>query len=341
MSDAEAHRVLFENAPDGILLVDRDGSIIDANPASEAMFGWEAGTLAGQAVEVLVPTDARGMHHRHRDRFVSEAHGPRPMGIGMELRGVRKDGGEFPVEISLSPIGDGRAIATVRDVSLRRRLRDFSAGALRAVEDVRAEIARELHDQTAQELAAMMIQLRLLDLEGTAEERAERIEALRDQLLSTAEGIRRIARGLRPPELEDAGLATAFEAHARRLWEDRELRVDLDVEPIDARLTPDSRLIVYRVVQEALNNVARHSGVDRAQVRVWVEEDRVHATVKDRGRGFSSKSWAGDRGGLGVMGMHERASMVGGHLAVRSTEGEGTEVHLQVPVEFDREISRV
>lgn len=339
----ENHRALFENSPDGIVVVDSGGVIRDANPEAERLFGYTASELEGSPIETLVPEDARGRHVRHRGNYTNQAM-RRPMGIGLELSARRKDGSTFPVEISLNRMehrGEEFTVATVRDVSLRKRLRDFGAGALRAAEEVRARIARDLHDDTAQQLASHKIRLRLLERAKTEEERAEHIRILREGLEATTEGVRRIARGLRPPELEDAGLVAALRAHARRLEDSHGLRVRFDVEVPDRFLTPDGLLVVYRIIQEALTNVARHSGTHEAQVGLKVRDGFIDVEITDRGQGFWPHRTHSEGRGLGIMGMQERAVMVGGRLEVDSRPGEGTRVWVRIPAEFGQEVERV
>ncbi|MEJ2541280.1 MAG: PAS domain-containing sensor histidine kinase [Gemmatimonadota bacterium] len=337
------HRALFESAPDGILVVNADGTIVDANPEAVRLFGYDRRDLVGMSVDALVPTGAGSSHAEQRERYLANPV-RRPMGIGMELRARREDGTTFPAEISLSQShldGSDYTIATVRDVSIRHRLRDFGAGALRATEDVRARIARDLHDDTAQQLAAHMVRLRLLEMAATEEERAEHIRLLREGLEATTDSIRRIARGLRPPELEDAGLMAALRAHARRLGESHRLQVTLEGEAPDTALTLDGRLVVYRIVQEALTNVARHAGTDRAHVEIRIVDGTIEVEVSDEGKGFKAHAVEPDGRGLGLLGMQERAAMVRGRLEVDSRPGKGTMIRLWVPVQVDREVQRV
>jgi signal transduction histidine kinase len=144
--------------------------------------------------------------------------------------------------------------------------------------------------------------------------------------------VRRIARGLRPPELEDAGLVAALRAHARALRDGTGMRVELDADPVDDLLNSDRRLVLYRVIQEALANVSRHSGVNEAQVRVQRAEGAVVVTVSDNGRGFGGSRPSTLGGGLGLVGMQERAAGVGGRVQVESVEGQGTRVVMTLPV---------
>ncbi len=333
MLTADQYRAVFEASPDGLIIVDAEGVVRDVNPQVEALFGWAREELLGEPVEMLVPDGVRAAHEGHRRRYARSPHN-RPMGVGLELRGRRKDGSEFPIEISLSPwrADDGlHVICTVRDVTDRKRLQDFSAGAMRASEEERQRIARELHDDTAQRLATLLLRVRLLAMEKDAATRAERFGELREEILETAEGVKRIARGLRPPELEEVGLATALHAHLRTLREAAGLDVEADIDPVDRLLAPDSRLALYRVVQEALSNVVRHSGASRARLRLTVDDGFVRAVIEDAGRGFSEDRVAERGGGLGLVGMQERAQMIGGRVTIESTPGEGTRIRIDVP----------
>lgn len=338
------YKAIFESSPDGILLVDRAGVIRQANPMAEQLFGYGGDEMIGLEVEALVPAAARGAHPGHRADYARTS-AVRPMGIGMELVAVRKGGVEFPVEISLAPIeatdGDRWTVATVRDVSLNKRMRDFGTGALRASEDERARIARDLHDDTAQRIATIMVRLRLVEKDIDDGEVLGRIDEIRTALQDTADGVRRIARGLRPPELQDAGLESALRSHARMLREGRGVDVLLDVQPLDEVLTPDGKLILYRIVQEALNNVVRHAGVPQARVTIRLDDDHIVGVVEDQGTGFFPQHLALQGRGLGLLGMQERAVMLGGRVNIESLPGQGTRVRFVVPVEIAREVESV
>ncbi|MEQ9570432.1 MAG: PAS domain S-box protein [Longimicrobiales bacterium] len=338
------YKAIFDSSPDGILLVDTEGTIRRANVMAQQLFGYASEELEGQPVETLVPAASRGSHSGHRERY-QRTSAVRPMGIGMELRAVRRGGVEFPVEISLAPTDgpDGQewTVATVRDVSMRKRLRDFGTGALRASEDERARIARELHDDTAQRLATILVRLKVLEKDIDDPDLLQRLDDVRQSITDTAEGVRRIARGLRPPELEDAGLESALRSFTRMLREGRGMDVVLDVDPVDRFLTPDGRLILYRIVQEALNNAVRHAGAPQARVHIRAEEDHIVGLVEDHGAGFFPQHLALQGGGLGLLGMQERAVMLGGHVSVESLPGQGTRVRIRIPVEIAEEMGRV
>jgi PAS domain S-box-containing protein len=326
------YRAVFESMPDGMIVVDDEGRIVEVNPSALAQFGYSAEELIGERVETLVPESQRTAHQGHRDDFLVEP-ALRPMGAGLALVGRRKDGSGFPVEISLSPWksnGQEYVIAVVRDQTERTQLRAFGQGAIRAAEEERRRISRELHDDTAQRLAALLVHLRLVGQEDADERRETLMLELREGLQEVAEGVRRIARGLRPPALEDAGVVAALQAHIRNLFENHTIRTSFDAGAVDPLLTEDGKLVLYRVVQEALSNVVRHSGAAMVNVSIKKEGSEVIALVEDDGAGFDAR-WIGDGAGLGLVGMEERAASAGGSVRVESVPGGGTRVRLSIP----------
>jgi len=331
----EEYKAVFDASPDGCLIVGEDGRIRDVNPRIEELFGWEADDLVGRAVEILIPGGLRESHVGHRERFVGSPHN-RPMGVGLDLHGERKDGETFPVEVSLSPWrqpdGEFRVICTVRDVTAYRRLQNFSEGALRASEDERKRIARELHDDTAQRLVTLILRARVLAEERDHAARATLFEDVRSEIIDAANAVKRMSRGLRPPELEELGLVLAVQAHLRSLHQARGFHAVTEFGVVDPHLDMTSKLALYRIVQEALSNAIRHADAEEAVVRIVNEGHAVVVEVRDFGKGFDpSETWDGQRG-LGLIGMHERATMIGGRLVIDSVPGQGTRVRVSVPV---------
>jgi PAS domain S-box-containing protein len=332
---AEEYRAVFDVAPNGIVIVDEAGTIRDVNPAAERLFGYTRGEVLGTGVEKLVPEPSREIHRAEREGY-TKAPRARPMGVGLELKGRRKDGTEVPVEISLSPMETGRGrfvIAIVHDMTEQARLRAFGAGALQAAEDERLRIARDLHDDTAQRLAALLVRLRVA--RGAKGERHEQfLDDLHGEILDTADAVRRIARGLRPPSLDEAGLEAAIRTLARSVREAHGLRVEIETAPgmVETRLLPDAELALYRIVQEALSNVVRHAGATKARIVLERSGERMVVTVEDDGRGFEPQEQADSGGrGLGLVGMAERARFLGGRVGIESRVGRGTRVIVEVP----------
>ena len=325
---------LFQAAPDGIVIVDEGGRIRHLNPEAERMFGYSRAEIIGQPVETLVPEASRRSHAAHRDGYVARPH-TRPMGIGMELRGRRKDGSEFPVEISLSATEAHdrlSVIAIVRDVSVRRQLQEYSARELRAAEEERRRIARELHDETAQQLSALLLHLRAASTRSDGGAPPEFLDELHEGILAAAEGVRRIARGLRPPALDELGIHSALEGHLRSVAEATDVALELDLPPIDTPLSEEAQLVLYRVVQEALANAVRHSGATRIRVGLSSTDEGVTALVEDDGLGFALEEVRlAESGALGIVGMTERTRGVGGRLDISSEPGRGTRVEIRLP----------
>ena len=216
----------------------------------------------------------------------------------------------------------------------RGRLRELAARALHAEEEERKRIARELHDETLQTLAALLIRLRVAAGPSDSQRREELVEELREQVADAAESIRRIARGLRPPALDELGVVAAIEAHARTVADKANLSIEIDAEPLDGLLSPERELALYRILQEAISNVVRHARATRAWIRIRHEAGTVVAVVEDDGRGFpASEVMAGSSRGLGVFGMVERATSFGGHVAIESSPGAGARVRVEVPIQ--------
>ncbi len=335
MLSKEDYKAIFDALPDGCLVVDEGGTIRGANPKIEALFGWEATELVGHKVEDLLPEDIRGGHDRHRERYAATPH-DRPMGAGLDLKGQHRDGTTFPAEVSLSPWrgddGELQVICSVRDVTEYRRLQNFSEGALRASEEERQRIARELHDDTAQRLATLILRVRVLAEESDSGRRRKLLRDVRAEIIDAAESVKRMARGLRPPEIEELGLSLAVQAHARTLEEAGDFSVDVDLGVVDPYLDMNAKLALYRIVQEAISNARRHSGAETATVRLAHEDGAVVAEIRDRGSGFHSGTIMEGSRGLGLIGMSERANMIGGRLTIEAVPGEGTCVRVVVPV---------
>src|SRR4051812_13581553 len=207
---------------------------------------------------------------------------------------------------------------------------DSARRALTAQEQERLRIARELHDEIGQTLTAIALE---------AERAAEAAAGVKDRepwmrvaewAQRSVEDLRRIARELRPEALDDLGLVNAFIALCNRVSAQADIEIDRQLTDRIPPHDPDIDLVVYRVAQEALTNVMRHSGASKATVSLDVIEDRLRLRVTDDGRGIVD----GERGDLktGLAGMRERAMLVGGALTIRSGPNEGTEIVLDVPL---------
>ena len=335
------YRAVFEASPDATLVVDSDGVIRALNPQALSMFGWSREEIEGWDVERLVPAADRGRHRDHRLRY-TEAPRTRPMGRGLELQAVRKDGTTFPVEISLSQgklaSGPEYVICTIRDISAWKRMRWLSRMKLMAAENERKHLSRELHDEFLQFLVAFKIRGKLLVDEADLDRRERAWAVIAEEILNAMRGVKQMIRGLRTPKLEQQGLVSALATLFRdtRQVHGVRVRASLSLEWVADELDPAVVLALYRIVQEAVTNAATHAGVHEAAVKLRSEGGMIIAEVRDRGCGFDLRDFEAAPGeghaGLGLAGMRERAELVGGSLTVETSPGRGTTVRAAVPM---------
>ncbi|MXX35299.1 MAG: PAS domain S-box protein [Gemmatimonadetes bacterium] len=333
------YRAVFEASPDATLVVDTEGVIRDLNPSALSMFGWSREEMEGSPVEMLVPAASRDRHEQHRMCYV-KAPTPRPMGQGLELRALRKDGRTFPVEISLSPgklaSGPEHVICTIRDITGWERMRWLSRMKVMAAENERMHLSRELHDEFLQFLVALKIRGKLLVDEADAEERERAWAVIADQILGAIRGVKQMIRGLRSPKLERQGLVSALATLFRdtRKVHGVKIHASVNLDWVADELDPATILALYRIVQEAVTNAATHAGVSEAHVKLRSEDGVIIAEVRDRGCGFelADSEAAPDDDHIGLTGMRERAELVGGSFIVRTAPGRGTTVRAVVPM---------
>jgi two-component system sensor histidine kinase UhpB len=210
---------------------------------------------------------------------------------------------------------------------LEAERQDSGRRALAAQEHVQQRIARELHDEVGQTLTAIAIQAQHgADTSSGQSERWQNVVQLAQESL---DDVRRIGRDLRPEALDDLGLVNALIALSTRIAEQTDIVIERRLSgPLPPR-SADVDLVIYRVAQESLTNVIRHSGAEQAVVSLDHGGGELVLTVRDDGNGVG-ETWRGDA--TGIAGMRERAMLIGGRLAVRSKRGSGTEVRLEVPL---------
>lgn len=341
-------RALLDTASQAIIAVDSAGVIAEANQMAGEMFGYPLWELMNQPHDILLPERFRDVHEAHRADFYAHPR-PRPMGTGLILVGRRKDGSEFPIEVSLSHILTRRgplAVSFVSDIGPRiqaevalrdseQQLRALAGSLLNAQEDERRRLARDLHDDVTQRLAFLSIELGKLAAEvpGTAANVGSRLRALQKQSLNASIEVRRLSHGLHPSVISDFGLSVALEDFCHQFEKAQGIPVRFEGFVEDSRLEDASATCLYRVAQESMHNAVMHGNATEVKVLLSALDGSIQLQVIDNGRGFPTEA---TRPGLGIISMRERIRLISGHLAVSSEPGGGTTIVASVPLTGSR-----
>jgi PAS domain S-box-containing protein len=368
------YRLLMEQASDGIHTYDTRGGIIETNSKFCEMLGYTREELVRLNVADLIPPQDLAAAPIRFDRLRAgetvlaerrllrkdgsllpvEISG-RMIGDGVLQSIVRDISERKQAEAALRRAYDGlerrvaertaelaRANETLKAENAERlraeeARRELLLRLVTAQEEERRRISQELHDQMGQQLAALMLGLKALNADSYGRQAAlctlRQLQELTDQLSREAHTL---AWGLRPPALDDLGLHTALYNHVEEWAERSRIAVDFHSAGFDGGRLPFSHeTAVYRIAQEALTNVLKHSGADRVSVILERRADHVLTVVEDNGRGFDVERLAEQPAGgrkLGLLGMRERAALLGGTVNVESSPGAGTSVFVRIPV---------
>lgn len=329
-------RAVFELSPTAIWLCE-DDVLVYVNRAAVRLFGVAgAADLIGQRVWSLLDDDSHAPLRQEIERTLND----QTVGAVVAGRLTRPSGERREIEIALAALPDHghRTVQmVVNDVTERRReaagLRELSASVVEAREEERRRIARELHDELGQRLTALKIDLATLATHARLPTDDTRVAAMQAMLDDTLASVRRIASDLRPLMLDDLGLNAAIEWLAR----DASRRMGI---PVHTRLPLEEPAVsqrvataLYRVVQEALTNVARHSQAQSVEVALQAQDGQIVLTVADDGVGLPEQALQ-RAGSFGLMGLRERAQGLGGTIDVGPRRGGGTRLTVRLPSHF-------
>jgi PAS domain S-box-containing protein len=340
-------RGILDSAMDAIITIDESQHIVIFNAAAEAMFGCPKEEAVGAPLVWFIPQRFRGVHGDHVRNFGETGTASRRMGAQRIVTGVRRNGEEFPIDASISQVAErGSKYYTVilRDVTARVRaeealrhskeeLQELGAAAHEAREQEKSRIARELHDELAQALTALQMDVawckeKLPAGQGSFAQKLDRMETLLD---TTVTATRRIAADLRPLMLDDLGLLPAVEWLVENFTQRTGVPCELAVSTSDLRLNNANSTAVFRIVQESLANVAKHARASRAEVVIEQNGSGVTISVRDDGLGFSPQD-PRKPNSFGLVGLRERAYLLGGEAAFISAPGRGTNIEVRLPV---------
>ncbi|MGE5484700.1 MAG: PAS domain S-box protein [Ignavibacteriales bacterium] len=346
----EKYRRLTENASDIVFSLDASGRFTFLNSRVLDILGYRPEDLVGEYYsEIVTPESWEATRNALRaclDRGETQ--------IAYEWVATSKSGGAVLLDVRASVlVREGHYAGQqgiARDITEQRRMeaeikrsrerqsemRDYLALVTRVQEEERKRVARELHDDTAQALVALSRRLEttIPYVRTQPDEACRRLDDLTKLVDTALANVRRFTRDLRPSILDDLGLIPALEWLVSDMQEHNTIRGEVIVQGPPRRLPSDTETAIYRIVQEALNNIKKHAGASLASVFISFDDDSVKLTVTDNGRGFDAGGYPrgfAARGRLGMVGMSERAQLVGGVIGVESVPGRGTTVRLEIP----------
>src|SRR5262245_1262229 len=341
----EKYRGIFENAAEGIGRTSPEGEILAANPAFARILGYDS----PEDLIASVPDIARIYVDRGVRAEMQRALETKDAIQGVEIRVRRKDGTRIWVLLNLRAVRDerGRLLhydGVAQDISARKKteedLREVSGLLLQSQNNERRRIARELHDSTAQTLAALAMNLSLIERAAGSLNKAAR-RKLHDSLelaQQCCREVRTLSYLLHPPALEEGDLWSALRWYTEGFTNRSGIRVDLTLPgpQRSGRLSQEIETTLFRIVQESLANIHRHSGSRRARIRLAQSASRVTLVVRDQGRGLRRLAHRPSRDpallGVGIAGMRERVRQLGGEIVIDSTS-RGTAVKVMLPLE--------
>jgi PAS domain S-box-containing protein len=335
-------RLLVDGVRDyATYMLDSDGCVVSWNAGAERLKGYRAEEAVGLHVSLFYsPEDVkRGVPGRALERATAEGW------YEDESWRVRKDGSRFWADVIVTALRDdedqliGFSVIT-HDLTERKRAAEVRARLLEQViaaqEEEQRRIARELHDETGQLLTSLLVGLRSVQDAGTLQAAQEGAAELRRIATRTLDEVRRLAWGLRPSALDELGLVPALEHYATEYGQSQGITVHVQARGLDrTRLPAPVEITLYRIVQEALTNTAKHAKAESVSIVIQRHPSWVQVIVADDGCGFDVNAALRAPGNwthLGLHGMRERAALLDGSVTIESAPGEGTTIYARIPL---------
>lgn len=341
-----ASRKIVNDANDAIVSADGDYRIVMANPAAALLFGTTVEAMVGSPLTRWVES-AEGAADAEEplDYFRAGSGRAGRRATDYAVTGLRADGQRFPVEGSISRGNDGASFYTIimRDVSERQRvqdkltrshdqLRQLSAALQTIREEERTHIARELHDDLGQILASLRMDLTLLQqTDGIPDDSLHLMRGMEQNLLTAITSLRRIATNLRPRALDEGGLYFALKGLCDDFVERYNIPCTLLADEAELRLDDAASTAIFRIVQEALTNIARHAQASSVTMTLFRSNSELLVTIRDDGRGIRPEDMEKAES-LGLIGMRERVWAMHGEISVSADEPPGTRIDIVLPV---------
>jgi PAS domain S-box-containing protein len=332
----ERFRQGFILFPTGVAVVSQEGEVLEANPALCEMFGWNLEEIKDLRINQFF-VDRRTSELLLQPEVSERNH---YQSTSIERTGIHRNGHTFPVIYTLTLIEDTDTqnisyIARIEDLSKRKsaQLQELATAVIGAQERERARISHELHDEVGQSLTALKFMLNLVQtslIDRSDRSKADSFLASGQQMLEhLMEEVRKIAYRLRPALIDQLGLVSALRSHLDKTFTPLGLKVNLTENIAGKRFPAEIELCCFRVAQEALTNVLRHSKATEFRVSLTQDSSNLTLSIKDNGMGFDLSRYYSTQGknkSLGLIGMHERVAANNGHFQIHSSPGIGTEI---------------
>ena len=336
------------------MCIDSQQNVTLFNASAELMFGYTQLEIIGKTLNLLIPRRFHARHGAYVAGFGQTGSSSRRMGQQLVLVGLRANGEEFPIEASISRAlvsGEVAFSVILRDVTERVRashaleqakteLQLMSRAAIQVREEEKTRVSRELHDELGQKLTALKMDLRYLGANVDAREpkQAEALQRMQKLLDETVANTRRIASNMRPLMLDDLGLCAALEWQMQQFLQRNPMQHSLDLCAELDQLPPETATHVFRIVQEALNNVAKHARASKVEISLQLKDDFVEISVIDNGIGMQNNLGKNGRQ-LGLLGMRERAYATGGSSELQAADGGGVALRVRLSLVKPMEMS--
>lgn len=333
---------MYENSMEAIFFINAEGKILGMNPAAEKILDLDVieGIRKGDQVSFCRScagyTNEEAMMSCFNCFLGNTKEDFSSFQVYLNTRGQ----GIVPYAASFHTIDEARGIRVFMLLNLTKQYRtqeklyqtNMTKYVIKAQEDERKRISRELHDSVAQELLSSLVDLRVLKYINADEAVLNKLQQTEASLTRLLDDVRHMAVELRPASLDDFGLEAAFRSHFKWIEKNYGLLVDFKTELSAARYSNEIETVVYRICQEAVLNALKYANTDEIRVRLFEDGGDLQLIVQDEGSGFQLNTRDPKGTGLGLFGMRERAELVQGQLMIRSEVGTGTTIHLRIPL---------
>ena len=342
-SREELLTIFVKTVPAGVAMLDRDMRYIQVSDRWCADYSVDSSQILGRSHYELFPDIPQRWKEMHRRALEGET-------LRADEDRWDREGGTAWVRWEIRPWRApsglvGGILIFVEDVTRRKQMEETISGVsgrlIEAQERERTRIARDLHDDICQQLALVSIELEQVQrkLPDSVSEHRSHVNALRKRIEDISTDVQTMSHELHSAKLSYLGIADAMKSFCREFGEHHKFEIEFESRDLPRQLPPDVSLCLFRVLQEALRNAAKHSGVKRFEVQLWGTSRDVHLTISDLGSGFDTESAMKGRG-LGITSMQERLKLVKGELTITSQPKRGTTIHARVPLNPENQSAR-